>query len=101
MLRIAMDSAGDLLPGWDDEFKIDIIPINIQFGERTYLSGIDLSNSDFYRLADESGIIPQSSQPSPQQFIDFYNRIAEPGDTIISIHVTAKLSGTYDSAVIA
>ncbi len=101
MLRIAMDSAGDLLPGWQDEYKIDIIPINIQFGERTFLSGVDLSNSEFYRLADESGIIPQSSQPSPQQFIDFYNRIAEPGDTIISIHVTAKLSGTYDSAVIA
>jgi DegV family protein with EDD domain len=101
MLRIVMDSAGDLLPGWAEEFGIDIIPINIQFGERTFLSGVDLSNTEFYRMADESGIIPQSSQPSPQQFMDLYERIAEPGDTILSIHVTAKLSGTFDSAIIA
>lgn len=101
MLRIVMDSAGDLPAGWAEEFAIDIIPINIHFGERTYLQGVDLDNRDFYRLADESGVIPKTSQPTPQQFVDFYRKIAQPGDDIISVHVTAKLSGTYDSAVLA
>lgn len=101
MLKIVMDSAGDLPVGWAEEYGIDIIPINIHFGERTYLQGVDLGNRDFYRLADESGVIPKTSQPSPQQFVDFYRRIAQPEDDIISIHVTAKLSGTFDSAQLA
>ena len=101
MLRIVMDSAGDLPAGWAEEFAIDIIPINIHFGERTFLQGVDLNNRDFYRMAEESGIIPKTSQPSPQQFIDFYQRIAQPGDDIFSLHITAKLSGTYASAQMA
>ena len=101
MLRIVMDGAGDLPPEWIEAYDINIIPINIQFGQRSFLQGIDLSNADFYRMAEESGTIPQTSQPSPQQFIEFYRQIAEPGDTILSIHVTSKLSGTFESAEIA
>jgi len=101
MLRIVMDGAGDLVPGWDQEYGIDVIPVNIHFKEETYLQGVDLSDEDFYRMARESGVVPQTSQPTPQQFVDFYKRIAEPGDTILSIHVTGKLSGTLASAVMA
>jgi DegV family protein with EDD domain len=101
MLRIVMDSAGDLPPGWAEAYKIDIIPINIQFGEKTYLQGIDISNSEYYALVKESGVIPKTSQPTPNQFIEFYKKIAEPNDTILSIHVTGKLSGTFNSAVMA
>ena len=101
MIRIVIDSAGDMPAGWAQQFDIQIIPINIHFGERTFLSGIDLSNSDFYRLADESGVIPKTSQPTPQQFVQFYEKIAKAGETILSLHVTGKLSGTLDSARIA
>ena len=101
MLRVVIDSAGDLPPGWADEYDIQVIPINIHFGERTFLQGVDLSNADFYRIADESGVIPTTSQPTPRQFVDFYRRIADPGDDIISIHVTRKLSGTLASAQMA
>jgi DegV family protein with EDD domain len=100
-MRIVMDSAGDMPAGWAQEFEVEIIPINIQFGEQTFLSGIDLSNKDFYRLADESGVIPKTSQPTPQQFIHFYEKVAKADETIISVHVTGKLSGTLDSARIA
>ena len=44
-------------------------------------------------------MIPKTAQPSPQQFIAFYRRIAKPGDTILSLHVTSRLSGTFHSAV--
>lgn len=101
MLHIVIDSAGDLPAGWAQEYQIEIIPINIHFQEQMFLQGIDLSNADFYRLADESGAIPKTSQPSPQQFIDFYRRIARPGDSLLSIHVTGKLSGTLASAELA
>ncbi|PIZ26142.1 MAG: hypothetical protein COY47_02130, partial [Chloroflexi bacterium CG_4_10_14_0_8_um_filter_57_5] len=86
---------------WESEYDIQVIPINIQFGDRTYLHGVDLDNEGFYRLVDESGRIPKTSQPSPYQFKEFYQRVAQVGDTILSLHVTAKLSGTYASAVAA
>jgi DegV family protein with EDD domain len=101
MLKIAIDTAGDIPPEWVDEFDVKMIPINIHFGERMYLQGIDLSNEGFYQLVDDSGTIPKTSQPTPQQFVDFYKEIADPGDDILSIHVTSKLSGTYTSAELA
>jgi DegV family protein with EDD domain len=101
VLRIVTDGAADMPSEWEKEFEIDVLPINIHFGDQTYLQGVDLSNEDFYRLVDESGRIPKTSQPSPYQFKDFYRRVARAGDTLLSIHVTSKLSGTFDSAVTA
>jgi DegV family protein with EDD domain len=96
-----MDGAGDMPQGWGTEFDIDVIPINIHFGDEVFLQGVDISDVEFYRIADESGVIPKTSQPTPHQFIEFYNKIAEIGDTILSLHVTSELSGTFDSAVLA
>lgn len=100
-LRIVIDSAGDFPEDWLKKYQIHMIPINIHFGDKMFLQGIDLSNEGFYDLVDKSGTIPKTSQPTPQQFIDFYRKIADPGDTILSIHVTSKLSGTFESAEIA
>lgn len=101
MLHIVIDSAGDLPPEWVDEYQIKIIPVNIHFGEETYLDRVDLSQSAFYRMVRENRQIPKTSQPSPHQFVNFYRQIASPGETVLSIHVTSKLSGTFESAVMA
>ncbi len=101
MVKIVMDSAGDIPEEWLSEYDIQIIPINIQFEEKTYLQGVNLSNDDFYRLAKTSGVIPKTSQPTPHQFVEFYKKIATAGDTILSLHVTSKLSGTFNSALMA
>ena len=99
MLRIVTDGAADMPPEWEKEFDIHIVPINIQFGDKTYLQNVDLDNAGFYRMVDETRTIPKTAQPSPHQFSEYYKKIAQKGDTIISIHVTSKLSGTYASAV--
>ena len=101
MLRIVTDGAADLIPGWDKEYGINVIPINVHFGEKTFLQHEELDNEGFYRLVDETKKIPKTSQPSPHQFAEYYKKIAKVGDTILSIHVTSKLSGTYTSAVTA
>ena len=101
MLRIVTDGTADILPEWGKEYGIDVIPVNILFGEKSYLQGIELDNEGFYKLVDETKRIPKTSQPSPHQFVEFYRRIAQKGDTILSIHITSKLSGTYASAVSA
>src|SRR5512140_2966608 len=99
MLRIVTDGAADMPTAWEQEFDIQVIPINIMFGDKTYLQYIDLDNAGFYRMVDETRTIPKTAQPSPHQFAEFYKKIAQKGDTILSIHVTSKLSGTYASAV--
>ncbi len=101
MLRIVTDGAVDMPPEWEKEYDIQIIPINVQFGEKTYLQFVDLDFDGFYKLVDAGSTFPKTSQPSPHQFVEFYRKVAQPGDTILSIHVTSKLSGTYASAVAA
>jgi DegV family protein with EDD domain len=99
MLKIVMDTAGDLAPGWEQEYQIDLIPINIIHEGKSYLQGIDLKYEDFYALVDSSGSIPTTSQPTPYQFVEFYRKIAKKGETVLSIHITEKLSGTMASAL--
>lgn len=103
MLRIVTDGAVDLPFEWYEEYGINRIPINVHFGEeKTYLQDVELSLDNFYKLVDSKSLPhPKTSQPSPHQFVEYYEKIAQPGDTILSIHITSKLSGTYASAVAA
>jgi DegV family protein with EDD domain len=99
MLRIVMDTAGDLAEGWREDYQIDLIPINIIHEGKTYLQGIDMGYEDFYKMVEDSSTLPSTSQPTPFQFVEFYRKIAKPDDIILSIHVTNKLSGTMASAI--
>lgn len=102
MLGIVTDGAVDILPAWGKEFELKVIPINVHFGEKTYTQNVDLNLDEFYKLVDDkSNPFPKTSQPSPHQFVEFYKNNFQPGDTILSIHITSKLSGTYASAVAA
>jgi len=96
-----MDVPGDIPKNWKAEYDVHVITINIHFENEMFQQGVDLSDDDFYHIVETSGVIPKTSQPTPQLFVDFYNRIAQTSDTILSLHVTSKLSGTYNSAVLA
>jgi DegV family protein with EDD domain len=100
MLRIVTDGAVDMPAEWFKEYEINRIPINVHFGEQTFLQDVELSLDDFYKMVDEKkSAFPKTSQPSPHQFAEYYRKIAQAGDTILSIHITSKLSGTYASSV--
>lgn len=102
MIRVATDSACDLPAELYREYDITVVPINIQFGTETYEDGITIDRPTFFRKIDELGILPSTSQPSAGQFEGYYNQLADQGATdVISIHVTARLSGTYQSAELA
>jgi DegV family protein with EDD domain len=82
--------------------SITVVPINIQFGTDSFLDGITIDSPTFYRKIEESGVLPKTSQPSAGQFEEYYLRLADEGATdIVSIHVTSKLSGTFQSAELA
>ena len=95
MLRIVTDGAADMPAGWEEEYKIDVLPLRVSFGDTTYTQGVNFRLEDFYRLVRQTHIIPKTSLPSPGQVMAFYRSIAARGDTILSMHVTSKLSGTF------
>lgn len=101
MIKIVTDSTCDLPADWFSEYDITVVPINIQFGTETYLEGITIDQSTFYEKIAKTGIFPTTSQPSVGQFTEVYHRLAKEADSIISIHVTGKLSGTCQSAEMA
>ena len=102
MIKIVTDSTCDLPSGLLQRHDILVVPVIIQFGMETYEEGITIDQASFYRKVDELGIIPTTSQPSAGRFAQVYREIAAEGaETILSIHVTAKLSGTYQSAELA
>jgi DegV family protein with EDD domain len=102
MIKIVTDSTCDLPAEVYGQQDISVVPINIQFGTDTYLDGVTIDRPTFYRKIDELGVLPKTSQPSAGQFGEHYVRLADAGATdILSIHVTAKLSGTCQSAELA
>ena len=101
MIKIVTDSTADVPKELLEKYDIQVVPINIQFGTETYQEGIDIDRPTFFRKLDEYPTIPTSSQPSPGQLVEVYRPLAEAGHSIISIHVTSKHSGTYQSAMLA
>lgn len=97
-IHIVSDSTADLSREQVDKFKVTVVPMTVSFGDELYTDGVDLSAKDFYKKLTSSSQLPKTSQPSPEAFRQAYDAIAGEGDTIISIHVSGKLSGTLSSA---
>ena len=101
MLKIVSDSSMDMPKGWEKQYEINILPINIQFGTETYRQGIDITADRFYQIVKDQRMIPHTSLPSPNQIMEFYKHIAQKGESILSLHVASKMSGTFDAVRMA
>lgn len=99
---IVCDSTCDLGPEWLAQNDVPMVPLKVHFGDTTYLDWIDLTPEAFYEKLTTSPVLPKTSQPSPADFAAVYAALAEQGcDEIVSIHLTAALSGTFESATLA
>ena len=78
--------------------EIHSVPLQVIWGDETYRDGIDISPDQFYTRLPGSKINPTTSQPSPAAFREQYEKLAERGFEILSMHISSKLSGTMDSA---
>jgi len=102
-VRIVTDSTADIPDEVRERLGINIVPLKVHFGEETFLDAVTINSEQFYEKLAQSSAPPTTSQPSPIEFSDVYQRLlAEDADSpIISLHVSAALSGTYQSAKIA
>lgn len=99
-VRIVTDSTADITPEQAQAWGIDVIPLTVFFGDEAYLDHVELDNATFYRrLQSSNSELPRTSQPAPAQFLETYTRLIEEGaESILSLHLSSKLSGTYQSA---
>jgi DegV family protein with EDD domain len=98
---VVTDSAAylpdDALAGLD----IPVIPLWLIWDDGSLRDGVDIDPQTFYRRLKDAPTLPTTSQPSTGEFERFYRDVAESADTIVSIHVSSKISGTVDSALAA
>ncbi|MBN1921560.1 MAG: DegV family protein [Anaerolineae bacterium] len=100
-IAIVTDSTADLTPELAQAHDISIIPLNVHWGEETYLDGITLDIPTFYQMLQERKDFPMTSQPSVGDFMTFFQQVAEryEADTIVGVFLSSLLSGTMASAI--
>ncbi len=98
-VKIIVDSTADIIP--QVRSCVEVVPLTIHFGEQEYIDGITIDAKAFYERLVESDVLPTTSQATPFAFEEVFRKAVEEGHEVVCITCSAKLSGTYQSAVIA
>ncbi len=98
MIKILIDSASDIDLEEAKNKGIEMIPMEVRFGEEQYLDGVNLSHKDFFEKLIESDQLPKTSQINEYHWNEEFEKLTSRGDQVIAITISSKLSGTYNSA---
>jgi DegV family protein with EDD domain len=98
-VKIVTDSTCDIPAELAEQYGITVVPVTVRFGTTSFLDGVELTTDELYERLTSGGDLPTTSQPSIGEFLEVYERVGQDADGIVSIHVSAKLSGTYNSAM--
>ncbi len=99
VVKIVTDSSADLPEKISKELDISVVPLYVRFGEQVYRDRLEISEDEFYQRLTHDTIHPSTIQPSPQDFAGVYKQLAKEADGIVSVHISNKLSGTWNSAM--
>lgn len=99
-ISIVTDSTADLPEEMVRRYNLTVVPLKVFFGEEVFLDGLEMTPDEFFRR-QVAGEVSSTSQPSPADFVEYYQPLIEAGDEIISIHISSLLSGTVQSATLA
>ncbi|MBE6977409.1 MAG: DegV family EDD domain-containing protein [Ruminococcaceae bacterium] len=97
--RIIVDSTSDLLP--NGKKQVHVVPLTVHFGQEEYVDGVTIDHIAFYEKLIETDVHPSTSQASPAAFAAEYEKARSAGEAAVVITVSSRLSGTYQSAMIA
>lgn len=98
-VRIIIDSTVDLVPALKS--RTAVVPLTVHFGDEEYIDGVTITHREFYEKLIETDVLPHTSQAAPAAFEKVFEEAARAGDSAVVVTISAKLSGTYQSAVIA
>lgn len=97
--RIIIDSTTDLVQEYKN--RVSVVPLTVNFGEEEYIDGVTIDYKTFYEKLIESDVLPTTSQANPDAFIKEFEKVKEAGESAVVITLSSRLSGTYQSAMIA
>lgn len=98
-VKIVTDSLSDITDDLAQELGVTVVPLTVSFGHESFLDRVEISTDEFYRRLSQENIFPTTTQPAPGVFVDAYNKLAKETDEILTIVLSSKLSGTYQSAI--
>jgi len=101
MIRIITDSTCEGPPELLAHPAITVVPLSVVFGQTSLRDGIDITREEFWERLPKSDPLPTTSQATPGDFLEPFQRFTAAGDEVIAILISSKLSGTYDSAIAA
>lgn len=97
-VRIVTDSTADLPADLARRHGVRVVPLTVTFGEESFRDGVDLDADTFYRRLTGGGPLPTTSQPPAEAFLQVYREVAPGAEGVLSLHISSRLSGTYNSA---
>ncbi len=97
--RIIVDSTADLVP--EIKKRVHIVPLTVHFDDEEYIDGVTIDHEIFYKKLIEGDVLPTTSQATPAAFMAEFEKAKEAGESAVVITLASKLSGTYQSAMIA
>ena len=97
-VRVVTDSTSDIDGETARELAIAVVPQNVHFGTSSYEDNVTITPDEFYGMLLNATELPTTSQASPGRFEDTYDRLGRDADGIVSIHISSKISGTFNSA---
>lgn len=100
-IKLITDSTCDLTQELIEKYDIHVLPLSVHIGDRSFMDGESITLSEMYQGVKDGSAFPTTSQVNPQEFHDVYKKYLDEGYKIISLHVSALLSGTIQSAEIA
>ena len=98
-VRIITDSTSDYCAPYPE--NLTVLPLTIHFGQEEYLDGVTISHKEFFEKLEKAAEMPTTSLISPGVFEDAFDQAEEAGEAVVAILISSKLSGTYQSAVLA
>ena len=100
-MRIVTDSTADLSPDQQRAAGITVVPLNVHFGDEVFRDRVDLSGEEFFRKLKAAAQLPRTSQPSVGVFEEIFRSLTAGGDEVVAVLLSGKVSGTYNSALMA
>jgi DegV family protein with EDD domain len=98
-VKIVTDTLSDITGDLAKNLDLVIVPLYVRFGDEIFRDRVEISTEEFYRRLVYESTLPSTTQPTPHDFVEVYNKLAKETDEILVITISSKLSGTYQSAM--
>ena len=100
-IKIITDSTLDLPSDLIKEKNIEVLPLLINFGEESYLDGVEINTKEMLEKIKRDNVLPTTAQVTPNRFEEVFKKYLDEGYKIVTLVLSSEMSGTYQSACIA